>query len=210
MQNGRAKNGQRDKVNWGALGQGASTGAALGAGIGTIIPVIGNAVGGVVGLFAGKKKGDKFGRLLDIFPELIDQAGNFNKALADTLIANNLIDDKTKVLLQDTIAWTNQIAAAKEQINRVITDLAGSLGDDLKNALVGAFEDGTSAADAFGGAVSKILEDMVSQILFSSLFADDFDKLQKEMQASFDVNGDQSAVDDHPFLSGCRPESTKL
>lgn len=204
LQQGRAKIGQRDKVDWGAVGSGAASGAALGAAIGTAIPVIGNVVGAVVGgvvgavvgIFGGKKKKDTFGGLLDVFPELIDHAGNFNKALADSLVANNLVDESTKVLLQDTIAWTEQLEKAKAQIESVIVDLAGGLADGLRDGLVGAFEDGTSAAEAWGSGVSKILKDLISQVVFSNLFSADFKKLQEEMEASYGLQGDQSFVDD--------------
>jgi hypothetical protein len=204
LEEGRAKIGQRDKVDWGKVGSGAASGAVLGAAIGSAIPVIGNIVGGVVGglvggiagLFGGKKKKDQYGGLLEVFPELIDQAGNFNKVLADTLIANNLVDDTTKMLLQDTIAWTEQLEKAKEQIESVITELAGGLGDGIRSELVGAFEDGTSAAEAWGAGVSRILKDLISQTLFSQLFAADFKKLQAEMEASYGLQGDQNFVDD--------------
>lgn len=204
LEEGRAKIGQRDKVDWGKVGSGAASGAAAGAVIGSVIPVIGNVVGGViggvvggiVGLFGGKKKKDQYGGLLEVFPELIDQAGNFNRVLADTLIANNLVDDTTKMLLQDTIAWTEQLEKAKEQIESVITELAGGLGDGIRSELVGAFEDGTSAAEAWGAGVSRILKDLISQTLFSQLFAADFKKLQAEMEASYGLQGDQNFVDD--------------
>jgi len=196
LENGRAKTGQKNAVDWGKVGASALTGAAAGAAFGPIGAAIGGVVGGVVGLFAGKKKKDQYAGLLDVFPTLIDQSGKFNKALAETLIANNQVDDATKILLQDTIAWTDQIEAAKDQINSVIDDLAGSLGSDLESALVGAFENGTSAAEAFSGSVSKILRDMISQLLFTQMFSEDFKKLQEDMKASYDLGGDQNSVDD--------------
>lgn len=221
---GRAKTGQRDAVDWKAVGQGASSGAAAGAAIGSIVPVIGTAigagigavVGGLVGLFGGKKKKDEFGALLSEYPELIrkskDGVEELNVELARTLIEQNLVDESTKALLTDTVAWTEQIKEAKEQIKGVVSELAGSLGSSLRDALVGAFREGEDAAAAFGDSVEKVLEDILSQLIFNQVFSAQFDQLQKEMVASADTmaGGDGSWTDDFGRFFGKAEELTKL
>lgn len=201
LSKGQVKIGQRNKIDVGAILKGAGSGAALGT---SILPGIGTAIGAVVGglfgLFGGKKKKDVFGGLLTEYPELLGKAKDgtveFKEELAKSLIANNLVDEKTKALLQNTIDLANARKAALEQINGVISELAGSLGDDLRNSLVQAFEDGSSAAKAFGDDVSKVIENIVSQFLFQEVFGKQFDDLKTRMQASFNIDGDQSFVDD--------------
>lgn len=208
LNGGKAKLGQRNAVDAKTLIGGAGSGAILGAAIGSVVPVIGTAIGAIVGgiagfiggLFGGKKKKDIFGGLLQEYPELLQKATDgtvkFNEALAKSLIANNLVDDKTKALLENTIALAEARKAALEQINSVITDLAGNLGTDLRNTLVNAFKEGEDSALAFGKTVESVLENIVSQMLFAAVFGDSFDQLEKEMKASYDIGGDGSFVDD--------------
>lgn len=208
LNGGKAKLGQRNAVDAKTLIGGAGSGAILGAAIGSVVPVIGTAIGAIVGgiagfiggLFGGKKKKDIFGSLLQEYPELLQKATDgtvkFNEALAKSLIANNLVDDKTKALLENTLALAEARKAALEQINSVITDLAGNLGTDLRNTLVNAFKEGEDSALAFGKTVGGVLENIVSQMLFAAVFGDSFDQLEKEMKASYDIGGDGSFVDD--------------
>jgi tape measure domain-containing protein len=208
LQKGQAKLGQRNAVDPKNLLGGAAAGATLGALIGSVVPVLGTVVGGIIGgvagfiggLFGGKKKKDVFGGLLQEYPELIQKATDgtikFNDALAKNLIANNLVDDKTKALLQNTMDLAEARKAALEQINSVISDLAGNLGNDLQKELVNAFRTGEDSAKAFGKTVEGVLENIVAQMLFAEVFGDSFDKLQKEMKESYDLGGDQNFVDD--------------
>lgn len=209
LEKGKAKIGLRNALDWNAIGKTTGSGAGAGAAIGTMIlpgvgTIIGGAIGAVVGfiggLFGSKKKKDTYGGLLSEYPELIkknkDGIEEFNTALAETLIANNLVDESTKALLKNTIDLNNERVKAIEQLRSVISDLAGSLGNDLQNALVNAFKAGEDAGDAFGKSVSKVIENIIAQMLFAELFKKDFDKLQKEMEESYGIGGDQSFVDD--------------
>lgn len=207
LSGGRAKNGQKNAIDWGNVGQGASAGAAVGAAIGTMVPIVGNVVGliaggligGLAGLFGGKKKKDTFVPLLEEYNELIqigeDGVSRLNRELAETLIANNLVDDSTKQLIEDVLAWEDAQKAAKEQMDSVISDLVGQLGSDVRNSLVDAFRNGEDAALAMGKTVEKVLEEMVSQIIFNKIFSDQFKQLQEEMVASYD-DGDGNWIDD--------------
>jgi len=212
LASGKAKAGQKNGVDWGAVGQGAGAGAGAGAAIGALIggplaPVtaaigaaIGGLVGGLTGLFAGKKKKDTFVGILEAYPGLIETAADgtekLNTQLAQSLLASGQLDESTQQLVKNTLDWQKAMEEAQEQIKSVIKDLSGSLGNGVRDALVGAFEAGADSAVAFGDAVSKVIENVISQILFSQLFKKDFDQLQKEMEASYAQGGDQSFVDD--------------
>lgn len=208
LMDGQAKLGQRNGINWGNVASGLGAGAAAGAAVGSIVPVIGTAIGavvggligGIVGLFGGKKKKDVFGNLLQEYPELIQESASgweeLNVQLAQTLVDQDLVDKKTKQILQDAIAWTNQINEARKQMEGVITELAGNLGNSLRDSLVNAFKEGTDAAEAFSRSVNQTLEEMLSQIIFSNIFNNAFDSLQDEMMKSYDLGGDGVWIDD--------------
>jgi hypothetical protein len=211
LSKGRAKISLRDAVDWESVGKAAATGAATGAAIGSIIPVIGTVIGGVVGavvggivgIFGGKKKTPEYAGLLEVFPELVDASGNLNKELAQALINTDQVDDSTKQLLQDALDWAEAIEAANEQIHAITVELAGDLGNTLKDAIVGAWKAGKDGAEAMFDAASQSMERFVENLLYSLLFSDIFTEFGDRLAASLDpVHGDQDVLDDYDWLMG--------
>jgi tape measure domain-containing protein len=211
LDKGRAKAGLRDEVDKNAalklIGNGAATGAAIGAIAGPAGAAIGAAAGAVVGglisLFGGaKKKADEFKGLLEQYPDLIkkgaDGVEEINTQLAQSLIAQGLVDDTTKGLIQTTLDWQKQMDEAKEAIKGIVSELAGNLGSQLSDSLVDAFKNGEDAAQAFSGAVSWIMEQLVTKILFQQSFGKLFDQLQEDLAASLNTTdgGDGAVIDD--------------
>jgi len=205
--------GKKNAISGTNILAGVGAGAALGAGIGSVVPVIGTAIGaavggiigGLTGLFAKKKK-DVVKPLLDVYPDLIDKNGEFNASLAKTLVDNNKVTEATKQTLNNLIQWKEAADKAKEQLKQVIADLTGGLGDDLRNALVTAFEDGTSAAKAFEGSVNKSLENIMANMIFNKAFEGAFSDLQARMEASYATTGDQSWLDDFQAFYSQSPD----
>jgi tape measure domain-containing protein len=192
--------GQKSVVSGNNVLKGAGAGAAIGAGVGSFVPVIGTAigaaVGGIVGALAGlfaKKKKDIVAPLLSTYPDLIKANGEFNSSLAQTLIDNNKVTEETKATLKNLIEWKKAADQAKEQIKQVVADLAGSLGDDLRNSLVKAFEEGTSSAIAFGDSVNKVLENILSNMIFNKVFEGSFKLLEDQLGQAIGT-GDENAV----------------
>ena len=157
--NGQVITGQSNAVDWGNVG--SST--AAGASIGSVVPVVGTLVGAiggfVAGLFGGGRRRDNFRAILQEYPELITEAGNglkgVNVALAESLLANELVKGETAEILQNILDWQKALDEARAQINEVISTLAGGLGDDLRTALVDAFVAGEDAAIKMGDTVEK-------------------------------------------------------
>ena len=217
----QAITGKKDVVSGGNVLSGFGAGAALGAGIGAIagggvlsIPaaaagaIIGGIAGALAGLFAKKKK-DIVAPLLETYKDLYTEEKGFNTALAETLITNKQVTDETAKTLQNLIDWKKAADAATEQLKSVIADLTGSLGNDLRDALVTAFQDGTDAAEAFKGSVNKILENIMSNMIFNKVFEGAFQNLEKSMAASYGTGGDQSWLDDFQKFFSQSPELIK-
>lgn len=120
------------------------------------------------------RKENEFTDLLTEWPELVsvaeDGVRSINTELAQTLIEQNLVNDSTKILLEDTIAWQEQIQEAREQIAGVVESLAGGLGNNLRDSLVDAFQAGEDAAVAMGDTISDTLQDVLAQLLFDQIF----------------------------------------
>jgi hypothetical protein len=141
-----------------------------------------------------------FNGILRLYPELIVKAADgskkLNVELAKTLLDSAILSDETKNILNNLIAWGDAIEDASDQTKNVISDLSGSLGNSLRDALVGAFSDGTDAAIAFKGEVNKVLENIMSNMIFNKAFEGAFKTLEDEMMASYWVTGDKSWLDD--------------
>lgn len=216
LSSGQVQVGTRTSINLGnvlqAAGSGAALGGTIGMAVGSVVPLIGTAVigavgavvgavvGGVIGLFGARERGPEYTDLLNEYPELITTAENgqrsFNTVLAQTLLDQGLLNDATEVMIENTIEWQNQIDAAREQIKGVISDIAGGLGDELRNALVDAFQSGSDAAEAMGSTIEGVLQGVLEQLIFDEIFSAQFKKLEEQMAGSFDIGGDRNFIDD--------------
>jgi hypothetical protein len=121
----------------------------------------------------------------------------FNVELAKSIIASGRLEENTQKLLEDTVQWYEKLQEINKEIDDIVKNLAGSLANDLRTALVDAFKAGTDSAIAFGESVNKVIENIVSQLLFEKVFSKAFADLEKDLKASFDpINGDMNVIDD--------------
>ena len=163
-----------------------------------------------MGLFKGKKKKNQYGGLTEVFPELVDGAGKLNKELAKTIINTDQVDDKTKQLIQNALDWAEATEKANQQIKEVVVDLAGDLGNGIKNALVEAFRSGENASKKMFDAAGKSLEQFVENLVFSALFSDAFKTFENDLIESFGESGDRDVVDDYDRFMGVLKGREKL
>ena len=155
-----------------------------------IVPVIGTAIGAIVGgiggavtgLFGGKKKEEEYAGLLEVFPELVDGAGNLNKELAKSIINTNQVDDNTKQLIQNALDWADAVEEANKQIKEIVTDLAGDLGNSIKTAMIDAWKAGEDGSKKMFEAASQSLEKFIEDLLYGMIFNDIFKDFQKELE----------------------------
>ncbi|MGZ3890175.1 MAG: hypothetical protein ACXVI9_06700, partial [Mucilaginibacter sp.] len=207
LQAGQAIVGQKQVVNAknvaSSAGSGALTGAAVGALLGggvLSIPaaaagaIIGGIGGAIAGIFGGKSNANVLTPLLQQYPQLIDANNKFNESLAKTLIANNQVTAATKVLLQNTTNYYDEAQSAIDQINSALSSLAQNLGSNLESALVTAFENGTSAAQAFGDSVSAVISNIISQFLFEDIFGSKFTDLNNQLKATVLAGGSSADI----------------
>ena len=122
------------------------------------------------GLFGWGKGKDLFSSILDVYPELIDKQGNFNRELAQSILESREFKDEGKESLQYMIDLYDKVKEAYDGIKEYLTGIFGELGNTMSDALVDAFRNGTDAAQAFTDSVSKMLENIGQQMIFSTLF----------------------------------------
>lgn len=133
------------------------------------------------GLFGWGKGKDIYSSILDVYPQLIDENGKFDKSLAETIINTRTMSDESKAALQNMIELARQAEDAYNELNDYFTDIFGELGGSMSDALVDAFANGTDAAQAFTDSVSNMLETLAKQMVYSVTLAPLMEKAQKEM-----------------------------
>lgn len=206
LQNGKVQTGQKYAVNAKNVGVGAAAGAGVGAAIGSLVPVIGTALGAAVGAAIGAIGGALTLKTVPVFESIVDKYGTILDNSSDELFALNpqiladyqKLDDETKKIVDNWEEIRKAAIQAEEEMTANFAELSGTLGDDLRNELVNAFRnnDLESAIDAFHGKVTGVIEDIVSKIVFSSIFEETFNNLAADMKKSFALGGDQDITDD--------------
>lgn len=148
------------------------------------------------GLFGWGKGKDIYSSILDVYPQLVDVNGKFDKSLAETIINTRTMSDESKSALQNMIDLAQQAEDAYNQLNDYFTDIFGSLGESMSDALVDAFKNGTDAAKAFTDSVSDMLETLAKQMVYSVTLAPLMEKAQKGMM---DVMQNTGLSDEQKF-----------
>ena len=197
LQKASVKTGTMKKADWDKIAKNTVSGVAAGAAIGSVVPVIGTAVGaivgGVVGFVSGlfsKKRVDVYSGLLQTYPDLIAADGKLNKSRAQALLQGGLLNDQSKQAVQNALNLADAYEKAKEQIEGVISELAGQLGNDIMASLVENYKQGgKDAGEAFLEGFKPTLAKISQQLLFEALFADSLKGLQDEIKASFLTSG---------------------
>ena len=133
------------------------------------------------GLFGWGKGKDIYSSILDVYPDLINANGEFNKELAETILNTREMSEEDKAALQNMIDLAETAEEAFESLNDYMTDIFGDLGVSMSNALVDAFKNGTDAAEAFSQSVSDMLETMAEQMVYSVTLAPLLEEAQNEM-----------------------------
>ena len=148
------------------------------------------------GLFGWGKGKDIYSSILDVYPQLVDANGKFDKSLAETIINTRTMSDESKAALQNMIDLAQQAEDAYNELNDYFTDIFGELGSSMSDALVDAFKNGTDAAQAFTDSVSDMLETLAKQMVYSVTLAPLMEKAQKEMM---DVMQNTGLSDEQKF-----------
>lgn len=148
------------------------------------------------GLFGWGKGKDLYSSILNVYPQLIDSAGKFNKKLAESIINSREFNGEGKEALQNMIDLYGKAEEAAKQLKDYLSGIFGDLGNNMSDALVDAFKNGTDAGKAFGDSISKMLENIGKQMIFQTLFSGIIEDANNKM---LDVMKNQSMSADEKF-----------
>lgn len=121
--------------------------------------------------------------------------------------SGNITDEGTKKLLASAKEQLEMIKKAQEEMRAAIEEISGGLGKAIEDILEESFRNGfgygPEQAKKAAQEISKILEDMLSSMIYQQAFASLYKDLQAGMEKSFGVDGDKSWIDDFStFMQG--------
>nr|DAE92307.1 MAG TPA: tail tape measure protein [Siphoviridae sp. ctLoY15] len=135
------------------------------------------------GAWFWKKQGTVWDGLLQVYPQLIDKAGEFNLELAESIVKNREFYGTGKEALQDAIDTYKQMQEAEKQFDEFLKNTFGQLGSGIIDSVVNSLKTGENAFDAFAKSVGNIVENLGKKIAYELFLADylkDFQNKVKE------------------------------
>lgn len=132
------------------------------------------------GLFGLGKGRDVYSSVLEVYPQLISKNGELNIQLAKTILSTRQMSDESKASMQHLIALHEQAEDAWRVTEDYFTGIFGSLGNNLSDALVDAFREGTDASQAFGKSVGEMLAKLAKDMAYSVTLAPIIEQAQEK------------------------------
>ena len=129
---------------------------------------------------------DKYSSLGELLPGLFGDDGTLNMDTLKELQGSDLyekLSEENRAYIDELIANYEVYEGAMSAVRDYLKGIFGDLGDDMTSALVGAFENGTDAAQAFSDSVSDILARFASDMVKSLYIAPLLEQAQKDIEA---------------------------
>ncbi|GHT04919.1 hypothetical protein AGMMS49525_11730 [Bacteroidia bacterium] len=135
------------------------------------------------GLFGWGSGKDIYSDLLTVFPDLINEAGEFDKEVAKIIIStkSGLMSEEDVDTLQHMVDLAELAEKAFEGMKDYLTSIFGDLGSTMSDALTDAFKNGTDASKVFSDSVTSMLEKLAQDMIYSVTLAPIFEEAQKQM-----------------------------
>lgn len=154
----------------------------------------------------------KYQSLKDAVPELFNADGSINQDALEKFIGTDTfgkLSRENQQYLQEMSDYWKSYQEAVEKVRDYLTDIFGDLGGTLTDTLVDSWVNGTDAAKDYYNSVSEMLEKLGTQMIYSTLFSDIFDKAQNKMlevTQNSELSADQKFKEYIKLLGGMTDE----
>lgn len=130
--------------------------------------------------------------IIDVHPELIKANGEFNAALAKSIVKNKEFGESGKQALQDIIDSYDRAQESQKKFEDYIQSTFGELGKDITNSVYTALQNGEDAFESFAKSVGNIIGKLGKQMVYELYVADAFKDLQEKLKDAGKRNGGDS------------------
>lgn len=134
------------------------------------------------GLFGWGKGRDVYSSILKVYPELIDENGKLDTAMLQTILDTRTMSDETRAYLENLLDLTDVMEEAQEALRDYLNETYGGLGDGILDSVVAAIDGSQGVLEGFADNVGGTFEELGEQLAYSLYFADEFDRLQKDLE----------------------------
>ena len=126
--------------------------------------------------------------VIDVHPELIKANGEFDAALAKSIVKNKEFGESGKQALQDIIDSYDRAQESQKKFEDYIQSTFGELGKDITNSVYTALQNGEDAFESFAKSVGNIIGKLGKQMVYELYVADAFKDLQKKLKDAGERN----------------------
>lgn len=130
--------------------------------------------------------------IIDVHPELIKANGEFDAALAKSIVKNKEFGESGKQALQDIIDSYDRAQESQKKFEDYIQSTFGELGKDITNSVYTALQNGEDAFESFAKSVGNIIGKLGKQMVYELYVADAFKDLQEKLKDAGKRNGGDS------------------
>lgn len=147
----------------------------------------------------------KYKKLGELIPDAFNDDGTVNydalQKFRETSDYYKKIPDAQREMIDRLLDNWKDYNSAVEQMNSYLSSTFGDLGQTISDALTEAFRSGSSAAQTMTQSVTKMLEKLGQQMIYTATLQPLLDKAQKEITAILQSGGDTSDSDKFAQIS---------
>ena len=134
------------------------------------------------GAWFWKKSHTEWKGLTELYPQLIDQAGEFNVKVAKSILNNREFEGTGKQALQEIIDSYEQAQEAQKKFDEYLKNTFGELGKSIIDNVYNALQKGENAFESFAKSVGSVMGRLGKQLTYELYVAKPFEELQKKLQ----------------------------
>ena len=139
-----------------------------------------------------EKEGTVWDNLIDVFPQLINKAGEFDAKVAKSIIDSKELYGDGKERLKGLIEQYERAQEAQKQFDEYVKNTFGELGTSVIDSVYNALQKGEDAFESFAKSVGNVIGKLGKQLAYELFIADHFKRLQEKItQAGKNNNGSE-------------------
>ena len=130
---------------------------------------------------------------IDEYKDLVKTNGHLNLELAKSIVQTRQFEGEGKKTFEALIKKEEQYEEALKKMEEYLGGIFGNYGDEVINAVVDAFNKGEDAAKAFGDTTSKVMQQMVKDMMQASILQPILKEQAEKMKRAFE-SGDNNTM----------------
>lgn len=130
---------------------------------------------------------------IDEYKDLVKANGHLNLELAKSIVQTRQFEGEGKKTFEALIKKEEQYQEALKKMDEYLSGIFGNYGDEVINAVVDAFDRGEDAAKAFGETTSKVMQQMVKDMLQASILQPILKEQAEKVKRAFE-SGDNNTM----------------